>query len=156
MDNSSSSHWDDLERIISRLGLITAHDALVLLHASFSAPKLQHIMCASPCYGIKYLLKFDELLRTATYKICNVSLSDDQWLLASFPVKSGGLGIRRVFTCITCFPSISCGHSWSPEPDFTYGYNHAWQRSWYMPNAMASTLWSTPCSRFTCKTTNLR
>ena len=43
MDNSLSSQCNDLERAISRLGLITAHDALVLLRASFSALKLQHI-----------------------------------------------------------------------------------------------------------------
>ena len=28
--------------------------------------------------------------------ICNISLSDDQWLQASLLIKSGGLGIRRV------------------------------------------------------------
>ena len=76
--------------------IITAHDTLVLLRASFSAPKLQHIMSASPCCGNKHLLKFDELLRTAISKICNFSLSDDQWLQASLLVKSGSQGIRRV------------------------------------------------------------
>ena len=62
MDNSLSSQCNDLQRATSHLGLITAHDALVLLRASFSAPKLQHIMCSSPCYSLKHLLKFDELL----------------------------------------------------------------------------------------------
>ena len=65
MDNSLSSQCNDLERATSRLELITAHDALVLLGASFSAPKLQHIMRTSPCYDNEHLLKFDELLRTA-------------------------------------------------------------------------------------------
>ena len=114
-----------IERATSHLGLISAHDALVLLRASFSAPKLQHIMRAYPCYDNQHFLKFDKLLRFAISKICNISLSDDQWLQASLPVKSGGLKIRRVSTCITCFPSISCGHSRSPEPDFTYGYDYA-------------------------------
>ena len=96
MDNSLSSQCNDLNRATSRLGLITAHDALVLLRASFSAPKLQHIMRASPCFDNEHLLKFDELLRTAIFKICNVSLSNNQWLHASLTVKSGGLGIRLV------------------------------------------------------------
>ena len=30
------------------------------------------------------------------------------------------MGICRVFINITCFPSFSCRHSRSPEPDFTY------------------------------------
>ena len=72
MDNSLSNQYNDLERATSCLGLITAYDALVLLRASFSAPKLQHIMRASPCYDNANLLKFDELLRTAISKICNV------------------------------------------------------------------------------------
>ena len=125
MDISLSSQYSDLERATSRLGLTNAHDARVLLRTSFSAPKLQLIMRASPCYDNEHLLKFDELLRTAISKICNILLSDDQRLQASLPVKSGGLAIRRVITCITCFPSINCGHSRSPEPDFTNGYNHA-------------------------------
>ena len=29
-------------------------------------------------------------------RICNVSLTDDQWLQASLPVRNGGLGVRRV------------------------------------------------------------
>ena len=51
-------------------------------------------MCASPCYDNENLLKFNELLRTVISKICNASLSNDQWLQASLPVKSGCLGIR--------------------------------------------------------------
>ena len=131
MDNSLSSQCNDLERPTSRLELITAHDALVFLRTSFSAPKLQHIMRISPCYDNEHLLKFDELLRTAIsnniyYISDNVSLSDDQWLQASLPVKVWQPEDSScVFTCITCFPSISCEHTRSPEPDFTYGYDHA-------------------------------
>ena len=101
IDNSLSSQCYNLERATSSIGLTTAHDALVLLRASFSAPKLQHIMRASPCYDNEHLLKFDELLRAAIFKICNVSLFDYQWLQASLPVKSGGLGIRRVSSLVS-------------------------------------------------------
>ena len=94
MGNSLSSQCNDLERATSRFGLKTA-DALVLLRASFSVLKLQHIMRASPCYDNEHLIKFDKLLRTAISKICNVSLSNDHWPQASLPVKSGSLEIRR-------------------------------------------------------------
>ena len=62
MDKSLSNQCNDLKRATLRLGLITAHDALVLLRASFSAPKPQHIMRALSCYDNEHLQKFDELL----------------------------------------------------------------------------------------------
>ena len=96
MNNSSSSQCNDLERATSRLGLITAQDVLVSLRVS----KLQHIMRASPYYDNEHLLKFDELLRTAIYRICKVSLYDVQWLKASLLVKSGGLVICRVSSLV--------------------------------------------------------
>jgi len=101
MDDNLNKRCGDLERAISRLELISAHDGLVLLRASFSAPSLQHTLRASPCCDHESLEKFDILLRTALCKICNVTLSDDQWLQASLPVRSGGLGIRRVASLAT-------------------------------------------------------
>jgi len=35
-------------------------------------------------------------MRSAVCRICNVSLTDDQWLQASLAVRNGGLGSRRV------------------------------------------------------------
>ena len=96
MNDCLEKRYSDVERTISRLDLITSRDALVLLRASFSAPALQHTLLASPCNGHEALIQFYNILRIALCKICNVSLSDDQWLQASLPVKSGGLGIRHV------------------------------------------------------------
>ena len=96
MDECLSKRCDELERATTRLELITSHDALVLLRSSFSATKVQHTLRASPCFGHRSLLKFDQLLRDGLRKICNISLTEDQWLQASLPVRSGGLGIRRV------------------------------------------------------------
>ena len=96
MNDCLQKRCSDLDRAISRLDLITSHDALVLLRASFSAPALQHTLRTSQCDGHEALTRFDNLLRAALCKICNVSLTDDQWLQASLPVKSGGLGVRRV------------------------------------------------------------
>ncbi len=96
MDECLGKRRGELERAITRLELITSHDALVLIRSSFSAPKVQHTLRASPCFGHRSLLKFDQLLRDGLRKICNISLTEDQWLQASLPVRSGGLKIRRV------------------------------------------------------------
>ena len=42
-------------------------------------------------------MQFDEQLRLALTKTCNIALTDDQWNQASLPVWSGGLGVRSVF-----------------------------------------------------------
>ena len=91
MNDCLEKQCSDLERANSKLGLITSHDALVLIRASFSAPALQHTR-----NGHEALTQFDNLLRIALCKICYVSLSDDQWLQASFPVKSGRLELRCI------------------------------------------------------------
>ncbi len=86
----------DLARAVERLKLISAHDALVLLKNSLSAPKLLHTLRAACCVDHELLRTFDDQLRSAVCNICNVSLTDDQWLQASLPVRNGGLGLRRV------------------------------------------------------------
>lgn len=96
MDDCLAKHCGHLKTAISRLELITSHDALVLLRASFSAPKLQHTLRSAPCTDHPLLNEFDQSLRSALIKVCNIALSDDQWLQASLPVRCGGLGIRRV------------------------------------------------------------
>ena len=74
MNDCLDKQCSDLERAISRLDLITSHDAFVLLRASFIAPALQHTLRASPCNGHEALTQFDNLQRIALCKICNVSL----------------------------------------------------------------------------------
>ena len=96
MDTALSRRCDDLARATTRLGSIAAHDALVLLKASFSAPKLMHTMRAAPCSRHAALQKFEELLRECVCTIANTDLTDVQWIQASLPVKNGGLGVRRV------------------------------------------------------------
>ena len=83
-------------RASERLKLLDGHDALVLLRASFSAPKLLHIMRAALCAGHPSLLSFDLLTRESLCHLSNTLLSDTQWLQASMPVSYGGLGLRRV------------------------------------------------------------
>ena len=96
MDRALASRCDDLARAAERLRLISAHDALILLRASFSAPKLLHTLRASPCADHPSLEKFDAILRRCVCTIANTDLSDLQWIQASLPVRNGGLGIRCV------------------------------------------------------------
>ena len=84
-----------LQRAVDRLRLVPAHDALVLLRSSFSAPRLMHILRCSPCHGHPALIAFDDLLRKGVSLITNSKLSDIQWTQACLPIRDGGLGIRR-------------------------------------------------------------
>lgn len=96
MTECLTSRCNDLARAVERLKLVSAHDALALLKNSLSAPKLQYTLRAACCEGHNQLTTFDNLLRSALCDICNVTLTDQQWLQASLPVHAGGLGIRRV------------------------------------------------------------
>ena len=81
---------------MERLYLVYAHDGLILLKACLSASRLLYTLRSALCVGHDLLSTFDDLQRSAICRVCNVSLTDDQWLQASLPVRSGGLGIRRV------------------------------------------------------------
>jgi hypothetical protein len=96
MDEALLSRCSDLSRAAERLKAISAHDALLILRSSLSAPKLLYTIRSSPCAGHPALGAFDELLRGCVSNITNTDLTDTQWLQASLPVANGGLGIRRV------------------------------------------------------------
>jgi len=96
MDSALNIHCANLERAVSRLKLISAHDALTILRNCLSAPKLNYTLRASPCAGNPRLTIFDELLRKAICSIANVNLTESQWLQASLPIRIGGLGVRSV------------------------------------------------------------
>jgi hypothetical protein len=96
MDNTLSALHDNLKRAADRLQLLSSHDALVLLKHSLGGPKLQHVLRTSPCCDHPTLQLIDETLKSAVTKICNITLSDNQWIQASLPVRYGGLGVRSV------------------------------------------------------------
>ena len=96
MTDSLSARCADLSRAVERLKLVSAHDALLLLKNSLSAPRLLHTLRSAYCEGHELLMNFDTILKSALCSICNVSLTEQQWLQASLPVRAGGLGIRRV------------------------------------------------------------
>ena len=84
-----------LRYAISRLRLLPAQEALIILRSSFSTPRLMHVLRCSPCFGHHLLPKHDTVLREGLSAIVNIHMSDIYWLQASISVKSGGLGIRR-------------------------------------------------------------
>jgi len=98
LDDFWSARCSDLAKAAERLRLVGAQDALILLRASFSAPRVQHLLRCSPSVDASGPKMFDDLLRSALSRITNNSLSDSQWLQASLPIRFGGLGIRRVTT----------------------------------------------------------
>ena len=96
LDNTWDQRCDDLSRAVDRLSSIASQDALILLRAPFSAPKVLHMLRCSPSVSHPFLEKFDALLKQAIQRITNSDLSDLQWIQASLPVRDGGLGVRRV------------------------------------------------------------
>lgn len=84
-----------LKKAVDRLRHIPAHDALILMRSSFSAPRLMHILRCSPCHGHSALAAFDNMLRNGVSSFTNSKLSDIQWTQACLPIRDGGLGIRR-------------------------------------------------------------
>ena len=96
LDHALDSCCQTLSAALDKLSDIGAHDALILLRASFSAPKVMHLHRCSPCVDHPGLTVFDNLLRAGISRITNTDLSDMQWLQASLPVREGGPGMRRV------------------------------------------------------------
>ena len=110
MDACLAGRSEDLARAADRLKLVSAHDALLLLRNCLSASKLLYTLRSARCAGHELLQSFDDLQRSALGRICNVTLTDDQWLQASLPVRMGGLGVRRVSSlAISAFLASAAG-----------------------------------------------
>ncbi|XP_047984053.1 uncharacterized protein LOC125224669 [Leguminivora glycinivorella] len=88
-----------------RLKKLSAHVALVLLRICFAVPRLTYFLRTVPAWlRPEELDSFDVVLREAVESLLNVSLNPDQWDLASLPIRSGGLGIRRARD--VCLPAF--------------------------------------------------
>jgi len=107
MDSALFTMSDDCRRAVERLSLIFSQDTLILLKRCLGGPKLQYVL--RPCCDHPLLCEFDDLLRTAVTKMCNVTLSDDQWTQARLPVRCGWSGsAQRVYACMIRLSSFSC------------------------------------------------
>ena len=80
VDDIIQNKVEVLQLMGSRLGLLTSHDALLLLRHSFAIPKVLYILRTSPCFLNDRLESFDD---------------ESTWLQASLPRRMGGIGIRR-------------------------------------------------------------
>ena len=80
-----------------RLSFVTCHDAIILLRHSMATPKLLYTFRIASCFLASNLKDYDDVLRFIISNITNNNLvkDDSVWLQASFPVKFGGLDIRR-------------------------------------------------------------
>jgi hypothetical protein len=90
------SKIEQLETLGSRLKLLQAHDALCLLQNALAIPKVMHILRTAPSFRSRVLDSFDCVLRSLLESICNIHLSEQNWIQASLPINLGGLGIRSV------------------------------------------------------------
>ena len=101
------SRTNALKRMISKLNLIDAHQAFVLLKNSFAIPKLTYLLRSSRAFLQSDLLEeFDTTLRKAMTQISNIDFTDASWTQATLPTRSGGLGIRKSIDIgLPCFIS---------------------------------------------------
>ena len=79
-----------------RLTCLEPHKGQTLLKNSFSIPKLQYLLRASPAY--KYgntIHDFDELTRSTLSQITNVRMNEKSWSQASLPIRFGWLELRQ-------------------------------------------------------------
>ena len=88
-----------LESSIALL-LLPQGSIIILLRASFSAPRVQHLLQCSPSLVPHHT--FDNLLRSALRGIINLDTLNIQWHQASLPIKDGGLGSDALPLCNRC------------------------------------------------------
>jgi len=99
LDSALAARCADLSRASDRLRSLSAHDALLILTHSVSAPKLNYILRCSPCSGHRGLDEFDHILRVTLSQIANVEIDDLAWTQANLPVGEGVWGFE-VWLCL--------------------------------------------------------
>ena len=87
LDKALKTKVEDLDRAVSRLKLLNAHDALELLKNSLSMPRQLYIWRTSDFHCHPLLVKFDDTLSAGFSSILNVDFNDTQWIQATLPVK---------------------------------------------------------------------
>ena len=83
---------------MSRLKLISAHDALLLLRVCFRAPKNHAGSSLFALFGPHTAPTVWSISSPRPISYINTDLTDIQWMKASLPVRAGGLWVRRVAT----------------------------------------------------------
>ena len=91
LDKTWSDYCADMSRAVEKLSLVGSQNAVMLLRASFSAPRVQHLLRCSPSVDHASLGTFDDLLHSELSRITHSDMTDTRWLQASLPIKDGGL-----------------------------------------------------------------
>ena len=97
--------------LFERLKLLNNHMAFYLLKNCFGIPKLTYLLRTTAYFKHEHLLRnLDEDIKSAMESICNSKFDDQKYSIVSLPIRSGGLGIRKVSEI--CLPSfLSSVHS---------------------------------------------
>jgi len=74
MDRILYERCTELERIVGRLNLTSAQDALLILRAAYGSPKILNVLRSAPCVDHRALTRFDTLLRDAISSMTNCAL----------------------------------------------------------------------------------
>ena len=77
-DAALNKKLEEFKRLPSNIKLINAHDALLILKASFSTSHVLFMLRCSPCLGNAILSQIDEVLKSNISHIANVVLPDVQ------------------------------------------------------------------------------
>ena len=96
IDKAIKQKTEKMEKAISRLTLLQAHDALILLRNGTSVPKLLYTPRMSNCSENPLLVTYDTLQRKCLTDVINIDLNEDQWTQATLSIRDGGLGICNV------------------------------------------------------------
>ena len=81
-----------------KLGLLTSHDALLLLQHSFAILKVLFVLRTAPCFLSDQLRGFNGILQLVLSHTLNIDLTlQSTWLQATLPVRARGIGTRRAF-----------------------------------------------------------
>ena len=91
------SQIKSLQVIGGHLHHLHAHNVVVLLRHSYSIPKLLYVWDTSPTFMSPLPVTWDLLLLSIASNITNINFqsSTSDWLQATLPVGSVGLGIQR-------------------------------------------------------------
>ncbi|KAF2890384.1 hypothetical protein ILUMI_15789, partial [Ignelater luminosus] len=93
----TTEKYKSLETIINRLIGLPSYVAYFLLKNCFAIPKLTYLLRTSPTWKfLEWCSDLDNQLKNDLESNLNIKLDCVQWTQAFLPIKSGGLGIRKV------------------------------------------------------------
>lgn len=97
-ENVFTKKLSELKLLFERLlELDNYHIAFYILKNCFAIPKLVFLLRTSPTWNRKDLIEeADCQIKSTLESLTNSKLDENTWIMASLPVNSGGIGVRRV------------------------------------------------------------